>query len=95
MRNGQDRRSENPLLGHAKKERAKVFGTDQRITSVPAAKTAAFTGRNMAAPERFAQSRIPLAPRAPSARPVGDMRKLDLVTGDGRIYDFFVGLRAV
>ena len=32
-------------MGHAKKERAKVFGTDQRITSGPAAKTAAFTGR--------------------------------------------------
>jgi hypothetical protein len=30
-------------MGHAKKERAKVFGTDQRITSGPAAKTAACT----------------------------------------------------
>ena len=32
-------------MGQAKKERAKVFGTDQRITSGPAATTAAFTGR--------------------------------------------------
>ena len=45
MRNGRDRRSENPLWGHAKKERVLLFGTDQRITSGPAAKTAAFKGR--------------------------------------------------
>ena len=29
MRNGRDRRSENPSLGHAKKERVSLFGTDQ------------------------------------------------------------------
>src|SRR5712675_2163522 len=37
MRNGRDRRSENPFLGHARKERVSLFGTDQRITSGPAA----------------------------------------------------------
>jgi hypothetical protein len=31
MRNGRDRQSENPSLGHAKQERVSLFGTDQRI----------------------------------------------------------------
>jgi hypothetical protein len=62
MRNGRDRRSENPFLGHAKKERVSLFGTDQRITSGPAARRPHY----MTAPERFADSQIPLAPRAPS-----------------------------
>src|SRR5262245_13720624 len=43
--NGRDRRSENPILGHAQKERVSLFGTDQRITSGPAVKTAAYKGR--------------------------------------------------
>src|SRR6266704_2194285 len=34
-----------PVMGHARKERVLLFGTDQRITSGPAAKTAAFKGR--------------------------------------------------
>src|SRR3984957_13209130 len=66
MRNGRDRRSENPLLGHAKKERVLLFGTDQRITSGPAAKRPHSKAEYMTAPERFADSQIPLAPRAPS-----------------------------
>src|SRR5712692_5787731 len=45
MRNGRDRRSENPRMCHARKERVLLFGTDQRITSGPAAKTAALKGR--------------------------------------------------
>src|SRR5258708_3237618 len=45
MRNGRDRRSENPRMCHASKERVLLFGTDQRITSGPAATTAAFKGR--------------------------------------------------
>ena len=45
MRNGRDRRSENPISGHAQKERVSLFGTDQRITSGPAVKTAALKGR--------------------------------------------------
>jgi hypothetical protein len=66
MRNGRDRRSENPLLGHAKKERVFVIGTDQRITSGPAAKRPHSKAEFMTAPERFADSQIPLAWRAPS-----------------------------
>ena len=67
MRNGRDRRSENPLLGHAKKERVSLIGTDQRITSGPAAKRPHSKAEYMTAPERFADnSQIPLAPRAPS-----------------------------
>jgi hypothetical protein len=64
MRNGRDRRSENPFLGHAKKERVVVFGTDQRITSGPAAKRLHSKAEYMTAPERFADSQIALAPRA-------------------------------
>ena len=45
MRNGRDRRSENPRMCHASKERVLLFGTDQRITSGPAARAAAFKGR--------------------------------------------------
>ena len=41
MRNGRDRRSENPLMGQARKERVLLVGTDQRITSGPAATAAA------------------------------------------------------
>src|SRR5215471_1414111 len=66
MRNGRDRRSENPLLGHAKKERVFVIGTDQRITSGPAAKRPHLKAEYMTAPEPFADSQIPLAWRAPS-----------------------------
>src|SRR4030088_1866834 len=66
MRNGRDRRSENPFLGHAKKERVSLFGTDQRITSGPAARRPHSKAEYVTAPERFADSQIPLAPRAPS-----------------------------
>src|SRR5712671_2510054 len=66
MRNGRDRRSENPFWATAKKERVVLFGTDQRITSGPAAKRLHSKAGYMAAPERFAESQIPLAPRAPS-----------------------------
>jgi hypothetical protein len=34
-----------PGLGHARKERMLLIGTDQRITSGPAVKTAALKGR--------------------------------------------------
>src|ERR1700676_986770 len=66
MRNGRDRRSKNPLLGHARRERVVLIGTDQRITSGPAAKRSHSKAEYMTAPERFADSQIPLAPRAPS-----------------------------
>ena len=64
MRNGRDRRSENPFWAIANKERVVLLGTDQRITSGPAAKRLRSKAGYMAAPERFAQSQIPLAPRA-------------------------------
>ena len=51
-----------------------LFGTDQRITSGPAAKRLRSKAGYMAAPERFAQSQIPLAPRAPSIH--GSSRRL-------------------
>ena len=60
MRNGRDRRSENPSLGHAKKECVSLFGTDQRITSGPAARRPHSKAEYMTAPERFADSQIPL-----------------------------------
>src|ERR1700680_748300 len=55
-----------PVVGHARKERMQMFGTDQRITSGPAAKRPHSKAEYMTAPERFADSQIPLAPRAPS-----------------------------
>jgi hypothetical protein len=55
-----------PVTGHAKKERVLLIGTDQRITSGPAAKRPHSKAEYMTAPERFADSQIPLAPRAPS-----------------------------
>jgi hypothetical protein len=56
MRNGRDRRSENPFWATAKKERVVLVGTDQRITSGPAAKRLRSKAGYMAAPERFADS---------------------------------------
>ena len=41
MRNGRDRRSENPFWADAMLERVFMVGTDQRITSGPAATVAA------------------------------------------------------
>src|SRR5580698_5942466 len=64
-----------PVWANAILERVLMFGTDQRITSGPAATAAASRWRQafrrkqavyMAAPERFAKRQIPLAPRAPS-----------------------------
>src|SRR6202043_2235443 len=55
-----------PVMGHAGKERVLLFGTDQRITSGPAARRPHSKAEYMTAPERFADSQIPLAPRAPS-----------------------------
>jgi hypothetical protein len=54
-----------PGMGHARKERVVLFGTDQRITSGPAAMAAASRRRQsskrkqagyMTAPERFADT---------------------------------------
>jgi hypothetical protein len=43
-----------------------LFGTDPRITSGPAVQRPRSKAEYMTAPERFADSQIPLAPRAPS-----------------------------
>jgi hypothetical protein len=45
-----------PVMGHARKERVVLFGTDQRITSGPAAKRPHSKAEYMTAPEPFADS---------------------------------------
>jgi hypothetical protein len=52
--------------GPREEERVLLYGTDQRITSRPAAKRPQSKAEYMTAPVRFADSQIPLAPRAPS-----------------------------
>jgi hypothetical protein len=75
MRNGRDRRSGKPVMGHAILERALLVGTRSadhirasghsgRIATGQASKRK--QAGYMAAPERFAKRQIPLAPRAPS-----------------------------
>src|SRR5262249_10348861 len=81
MRNGRDRRSENPSLGHAKQERVSLFGTDQRITSGPAARRPHSKAEYMTAPERFADSQIPLASRAPSIHDPGCVKTREAFVG--------------
>ena len=44
-----------PAMGHASKERVLLIGTDQRITSGPAAKRLHSKAGYMVAPERFAE----------------------------------------
>jgi hypothetical protein len=68
-----------PVMGHARKKRVVLFGTDQRITSGPAAKRPHSKAEYMTAPERFADSQIPLAPRAPSIH--GPQRRCSTVPG--------------
>jgi hypothetical protein len=46
-------------MGHARKERVLLFGTDQRITSGPAAERPHSKAEYMTAPERFADRQIP------------------------------------
>jgi hypothetical protein len=71
-------------MGHASKERVLLIGTDQRITSGPAATTAAFKGRihgctrTIRANVRF----FSLAPRAPSIH--GPSRHLAAMQQFGR-----------
>jgi hypothetical protein len=55
-----------PVIGSREEERVVLIGTDQRITSGPAAKRLHPKAEYMTAPERFADSQIHLAPRAPS-----------------------------
>src|SRR5262245_3401792 len=86
MRNGRDRRSENPSLGHARKERVSLFGTDQRITSGPVARRPHSKAEYMTAPERFADSQIPLAPRAPSIHDPQQKSRLAAVRPKGGVF---------
>src|SRR5271167_4341519 len=83
MRNGRDRRSGKPVMGHAILERALLVGT----RSADHIRASGHSGRiatgqastrkqagYMAAPERFAKRQIPLAPRAPSIHgPLAEM----------------------
>src|SRR5438445_7643994 len=62
-------------MDHARKERVLLFGTDQRITSGPAARRPHSKAEYMTAPERFADSQIPLAPRAPSIHDPRDLMR--------------------
>ena len=63
MRNDRDPRLENPVVGHAEKQRVNLFGTNQPITRSgqvgPRLKAKYIT-----APESFTDRQIPLAPRA-------------------------------
>src|ERR1700719_2299574 len=79
MRNGRDRRSENPSWATAKKERVVMLGTDQRITSGPAAKRLHSKAGYMAAPERFAESQIlfPCTAGAVHTWPTAEMTAAD------------------
>ena len=80
MRNGSRPSIGKPASCHARKERAVVIGTDQRITSGPAAIAAAFRGRIHGC-TRIVSRKVrffSLAPRAPSIhgtqRMCGDVR---------------------
>ena len=67
MRNGSRPSIGKPAMCHARKERVLLVGTDQRITSGPAAITAAFKGRIHGCTRTLRKtSDSPLAPRAPS-----------------------------
>jgi hypothetical protein len=69
MRNGSRPSIGKPAKCHARKERVLLVGTDQRITSGPAARTAALKGRIHGCTRTLRKmSDSPLAPRAPSIR---------------------------
>ena len=79
-------------MGHARKERVGLFGTDQRITSGPAARRPHSKAEYMTAPERFADSQIPLAPRAPSIHdPTRSSAGQFAVMHNTTVLDFFGG----
>jgi len=65
-RNKNDAADAEAICEAVRRERVSLFGTDQRITSRPAARRPHSKAEFMTAPERFADSQIPLAPRAPS-----------------------------
>src|SRR6516164_10939415 len=73
MRNGSRPSIGKPAMCHARKERVLLVGTDQWITSGPAARTAAFRGRIHGCTRTFRQDVrfFSLAPRAPSIHGTG------------------------
>jgi hypothetical protein len=76
MRNGRDRRLGEPVMGHAILERVLLFGTRSAdyirasghngCNATEVTLQATTEAEYMTAPERFADSQIPLAPRVPS-----------------------------
>jgi hypothetical protein len=64
MRNGRDRRSENPVFGSCE-ERTREFVWDRLADRIRVRRPHS-KAEYMTAAERFADSQIPLAPRAPS-----------------------------
>ena len=78
MRNGRDRRLGEPVRGHAILERVLLFGTRSAdyirasghsgCIATEATLQATTEAEYVTAPERFADSQIPLAPRAPSTK---------------------------
>jgi hypothetical protein len=77
------RRSENPRKCHSREDRVRLIGPDQRITSGPAARRAAFRGRIHGCTRTIAEaSDSPLAPRAPSIH--GTQRHLETLHKFGR-----------
>src|SRR5207342_3963540 len=76
MRNGRDRRLGEPVMGHAILERVLLFGTRSAdyirasghngCIATEVTLQATTEAEYMTAPARFADSQIPLAPRAPS-----------------------------
>jgi hypothetical protein len=65
MRSGRDRRSGKPVETHAKKAREFVWGRSADHIRASGQRPHS-KAEYMTAPERFADSQIPLAPRAPS-----------------------------
>src|SRR5271154_2046835 len=66
MRNGRDRRSENPLWVTRRKSACFCLGPIRGSHQGQRPKRPHSKAEYMTAPERFADSQIPLAPRAPS-----------------------------
>src|SRR4029077_8518596 len=89
MRNGRDRRLGEPVMGHAILERVLLFGTRSAdyirasghngCIATEVTLQATTEAEYMTAPERFADSQIPLAPRAPS---IHDPSQAAAIEGD-------------
>ena len=92
MRSGRDRRSENPGWVMRGKSACFCLGPISGSHQGQRSKRPHSQAGYMTAPERFAESQIPLAPRAPSIHDLGCVKtKSDLVAmpSGGRILRFF------